>query len=122
MGWAAGTKYPGAEGLILKTTTGGLTFINNIVSQIPVKFQLHQNYPNPFNPATVIRYDIPVSGKTSIKIYNQLGGEVAILINEYISAGSYQVKFNAGDYATGVYFYKLVSVAGSVTKKMIYIR
>ena len=95
----------------------------------PDKFYLSQNYPNPFNPTTVIQYQIPKTGNVSLKIYDVLGNEVATIVNEKQSAGSYKVEFDAsqltsakGEYASGVYFYRLFSDSFQQTKKMILLR
>jgi hypothetical protein len=87
-------------------------------------FILQQNYPNPFNPTTTIRYSIPsnVKGKTSnviLKVYDVLGNEVATLVNEYKTAGSYEVDFDAAGLSSGVYFYKLQAGSLVETKKML---
>ena len=95
----------------------------------PDKFYLSQNYPNPFNPTTVIQYQVPKTGNVSLKIYDVLGNEVATIVNEKQSAGSYKVEFDAsqltsakGEYASGVYFYRLFSDSFQQTKKMILLR
>ena len=97
--------------------------------QTPVTFELFQNYPNPFNPSTKIKFTIPnvethrdASLRTTLKIYDVLGNEVATLVNEEESAGSYEVNFNASRLSSGVYFYKLQSESFVETKKMILLR
>ncbi len=86
---------------------------------IPDKFLLSQNYPNPFNPGTKISWQSPVSGQTTLKVYDLLGNEVAKLVDEYKAAGNYEVEFNAGNLASGVYFYKLTTGSLAQVKKMI---
>jgi len=92
---------------------------------VPTEFSLSQNYPNPFNPSTTINYSISRNSelnsvqKTTLKIYDILGREVATLVNMEQSAGNYSVKFNASNLTSGVYFYKLQSGSYSQTKKMI---
>jgi len=87
-----------------------------------IKFNLSQNYPNPFNPSTTIKYSIPRStefysvARTTLKIYDILGREVATLVNKQQQAGNYEVNFNANNLSSGIYFYKLQS--GSFTKSM----
>ncbi len=95
--------------------------INENNGNIPDEYKLHQNYPNPFNPETNIKFDLPVSGDISLKVYNQLGKEVAELSNGYRTAGSYDVSFNADKYglASGVYFYKLITEKKAFTKRMV---
>lgn len=99
-------------------------------NNIPLVFNLYQNFPNPFNPATVIKYDLPKDVKVTVKIYDLLGREVAILLNnEFKNAGRYELNWNAGNYASGVYIYRIeVRQAGSATvdyvstKKMVLIK
>ena len=75
---------------------------------IPKNFSLDQNYPNPFNPSTTIRFALPTNAKVSIKLYNTLGQEVVnILNNEQLNAGVHQTVFNASNFSSGVYFYRL---------------
>ena len=95
----------------------------------PLSFELAQNYPNPFNPSTKISYTIPsVSlGETegsivSLKVYDILGNEVATLVNESQIAGFYEVEFNAVNFASGVYIYRLNTASFSATKKMVLLR
>jgi hypothetical protein len=90
-----------------------------IVFETPKVFSLEQNYPNPFNPSTVISYSLPVTGLVSLKIYDVIGREVATLVNEAKNAGSYQVTFNAGRLASGVYFYNLQSGNYTSIKKLV---
>lgn len=92
------------------------------VSEIPSKFELKQNYPNPFNPETVIEFSLPKSSNVTLIVYNSLGQEVAKLIDEPLSAGSYKVKFNGGNLSSGVYFYKLTAGDQSSVKKMLLIK
>ena len=96
---------------------------------VPTEFVLYQNYPNPFNPVSTIRYSIPsvtLSGvegsRVQLKIYDVLGNEVATLENEYKSAGTYEVEFNAAKYTSGVYFYRLQAGSFVETKKMILLK
>ena len=97
---------------------------DEIKIQTPVTFELSQNYPNPFNPTTNIGFRIADQGFVTLKVYDILGNEVAILVDEYKPAGNYEVEFSVGqdsrpDIASSVYFYQL-KVGGFVeTKKMI---
>jgi photosystem II stability/assembly factor-like uncharacterized protein len=122
-GWVAG-----GWGEILKTTNGGNVFIKNISSEIPKSFCLSQNYPNPFNPNTIIRFQIKDShqggSSTNVKliVYDILGKEIATLINEKQSAGTYEVMFDGSGYPSGVYFYKLTAGDFKETKKMLLIK
>lgn len=88
-------------------------------TEMPSEFLLEQNYPNPFNPRTTIRFNIPVAGFTSLKIFDVLGKEIATLVNEHLPAGRYTVQWNAAGYSSGMYFYRLESNNLSMTKKLI---
>ena len=98
---------------ILKTSKQVSTFVTS--NEIPNSFQLYQNYPNPFNSETVISYQLSANSFVTLKVFDVLGKEVATLVNEKLSAGSYSVNFNAsklshqktGGIASGVYFYRI---------------
>ena len=85
----------------------------------PEGFELSQNYPNPFNPSTMISFNLPQKAFVTIKVYDVLGNEVATLVNEEKSAGSYEVEFNANGLASGMYLYTLQTESYIETKKMI---
>lgn len=89
----------------------------------PLKFELYQNYPNPFNPSTIIKYSLMNSEFVSLKIFDILGSEVKILVNEIKPAGIHEVVFNAANnLASGIYFYEL-KISGQVnSRKMALIR
>ena len=89
---------------------------------VVTKFELNQNYPNPFNPTTAIKYSIPVSGEVTLKIFNSLGEEVATIVNEFRSAGNYEIIFNATDISSGVYYYQLKAGNLVKTKKMLLLK
>jgi len=86
-------------------------------------FALEQNFPNPFNPTTVIKYSIPQPGIVSIKLYNELGSEVATLLNEFKESGKYSLNFSSGELknkiSSGVYFYTIKAGQFTQTRKMI---
>ncbi|HEY5534285.1 MAG TPA: YCF48-related protein [Ignavibacteria bacterium] len=91
---------------------------NNVVKD----FKLFQNFPNPFNPSTNIKYDLPKSGFVKLVIYDVLGKEIAILVNEKQSPGTYEATFNASQFSSGVYFYKLTTDGFNDTKRMILLK
>ncbi|MBS1517997.1 MAG: 5'-nucleotidase C-terminal domain-containing protein [Bacteroidetes bacterium] len=82
-------------------------------------YMLSDNYPNPFNPSTTINYHIPLNGLVTLKIYDMVGKEVASLVNQNQEAGNYTIRWNASDFSSGVYFYKLQSGNFVQTKRMI---
>jgi len=91
-------------------------------SIIPIGFELSQNYPNPFNPFTAINYQIPITDYVNLSIYNPLGQKVATLVGKIQPAGIYQVQWDAGGYASGVYYYKVETGDFRQVKKMILLR
>ena len=96
--------------------------INNLSSEVPLQYSLSQNYPNPFNPATVISFQLPAAGFVKLKVFDLLGREVANLVNENLSAGSYKFDFNASALPSGIYFYKLETENFSETRKMVLVK
>ena len=119
-------EYLGLSGgyIYVGTETGGvfrkqIVISSNEDEQIVNNFELKQNYPNPFNPSTTITFSIPTSEFVTLKVYDVLGREVATLVNENLSAGSYSYNFDASNLTSGVYFYKLQAGKYSETKKMI---
>ncbi|MEO8398818.1 MAG: T9SS type A sorting domain-containing protein, partial [Ignavibacteriaceae bacterium] len=92
----------------------------------PINFELSQNFPNPFNPSTIIKYQIPQNSLVTLKIYDAVGKEVATLINQKQSSGTYQVKFDAAStgklLASGVYFYRIQAGDFTSTKKFILLK
>jgi len=86
---------------------------------IAEKFELQQNYPNPFNPSTRISYVIPSASFVNLKVYDIIGNEIAVLVNEEKQAGNYQIDFDATELTGGVYFYQLLTGSFVETKKMI---
>lgn len=89
---------------------------------IPATPVLSQNYPNPFNPETAISYTLPKSGKAVLTVYSVLGEQVAVLVNEIKDAGTYKVRFNARNFASGVYIYSLRFENTVLANKMIYLK
>jgi len=91
-------------------------------SILPTKYELSQNYPNPFNPTTKINFALPKSGFVTLKIYDILGREIKTLVNEIKQAGNYTVDFNASEFSSGVYFYRIESGTFSEIKRMVLIK
>ncbi|GMU96186.1 T9SS type A sorting domain-containing protein [Ignavibacterium album] len=91
-------------------------------NSLPKEFKLSQNYPNPFNPSTTINYSLPVAGFVTLKVYNLLGEEVAVLVNEDKSAGNHTTIFNAAGLPSGIYLYSLSTGFNKETRKMILLK
>jgi hypothetical protein len=92
------------------------------IKNSPTDFVLQQNFPNPFNPSTKIGFNLPDRNFVTLKVYNVLGSEILTLLNEDMSAGYYQIDFNAEGLTSGVYFYTLSTHNFTSTKKMIILR
>ncbi|MBL1212120.1 MAG: T9SS type A sorting domain-containing protein [Ignavibacteriae bacterium] len=99
-----------------------VTDIGENGNTIVTDYKLFQNYPNPFNPSTVIKYSLLEAGLVNIKIYDILGNEIATLLNGEKNAGSHSIEFNAANYASGVYFYKISSGSFVSVKKMMLLK
>jgi hypothetical protein len=93
--------------------------ICDIFGEIPENLILHQNYPNPANPSTTIEFDLPKTSEVSLKVFNILGEEVATLVSDRLSAGSYSFEWDASNLASGVYLYHLQAEGFVKTRKMI---
>lgn len=87
-----------------------------------LNYNLLQNYPNPFNPVTNIAFELKNSGFTSLSVYNIAGQKVASLVNNYLPVGRYDLQFDAKKLTSGIYFYRLSTSMGAVTKKMLLLR
>ena len=92
------------------------------LSAVPAAYALEQNYPNPFNPTTVVRYQLPEANSVKIDVLDLLGREQAVLVDEWRSAGSHDVEFDATGLSTGVYFYRLTAGDYTQTRRMILLR
>ncbi len=95
---------------------------SEVVIGVPEKFSLSQNYPNPFNPSTKINFDVPVDTKVDLRVYDMTGKEMAIILNEFKTAGYYTITFNSANLPSGVYVYKLSAGSQSQTKKMTLVK
>ncbi|NJD21382.1 MAG: T9SS type A sorting domain-containing protein [Melioribacter sp.] len=97
----------------------GIVGVQNQNNQIPESYSLYQNYPNPFNPTTIINYSVPKTSFVIIKVYDVLGREVAVLVNDIKLIGNYSVQFNASKLVSGIYFYRMQAGNFFDTKKLI---
>jgi hypothetical protein len=120
-GWAGG-----ASGQIWKYSSPHPVGISNNRNEILTEYSLSQNYPNPFNPSTTINFALPNASYVKLSVYDILGNEISVLVNEKMNAGNYQAEFDGSKLSSGVYFYKLSAIggAGSITesKKMLLIK
>jgi len=116
------TKQAEAMEHILNLDLTPLTGVKELNNPLPTAYALLQNYPNPFNPSTEISYSLPRSGMVTLRVYNLLGQEVATLVNQDQSAGSYSVDFNPKGLASGVYIYRLQAGNIAMTKSMILLK
>ena len=99
-----------------------ITSIFEVHSEIPKEFSLEQNYPNPYNPSTTIEFALPTPGFVTLSIFNTLGEQVATLVSENLTAGSYKYEWDASELTSGIYLYKLQAGEFVETKKMILLK
>jgi hypothetical protein len=96
--------------------------IKPIGTEIPKTFYLYQNYPNPFNPQTNIRFDLAKAGHVKVTVFDVAGRQVTELVNGTYNAGKYITDFNAADYSSGIYFYKIVVDSFGETTDFVRVR
>lgn len=101
----------------------GVIGIENISNELPYDCNLYQNYPNPFNPSTIIRYSVSKNCNIKLKVYNIMGKEISILVEQKQNSGNYQITFDAKNLPSGIYFIRLSSENNyNQTRKMILIK
>jgi len=93
--------------------------VENTPTELPSSYSLHQNYPNPFNPSTTIKYELPRSSEVRLSVFDMLGREVSMLVNERRDAGVHEVKFDVSGLSSGVYFYRLQAGEFVQTRKLV---
>jgi hypothetical protein len=117
------TIYSGNQGSSLwKRCLSEIIGINNINIQIPRNYLLSQNFPNPFNMTTSFRFKVSKFSNVKICIFDILGNELEILVNEKLKAGTYEILWNANKFASGLYFISFKTDNFSATKKMILLK
>jgi hypothetical protein len=116
----------GGKYLVMVGPNGKIFFSKkDVVSSVrevnlsPTNFSLEQNYPNPFNPTTVIRFQISYSTFVTLRVYDVLGREVALLVNEVKGVGEHEIVFDASGLASGIYFCRLLAGSFHLTRKMV---
>ena len=122
----------GATDIYAGTSDGKILKISNNVTgvedgpavdeEVPTEYELYQNYPNPFNPTTTIKFSLKDAGVYKLRVYNILGQLVTTLVNGQLNAGSHQIVFDAGRFASGIYIYNLSGQNVNMTKKMVLIK
>ncbi len=123
-----GSYIIGLQGCVIDGILNGDTSmpvgIQNVGSEVPDNFSLSQNYPNPFNPVTKIKFSLPSPSKGGVKliVFDVLGREIAVLINEQLSPGTYEAEWDGSKYSSGVYFYKLITADYTETRKMVLVK
>ena len=107
-----------SETFTFKTSLTGIASVDGL----PTTYALEQNYPNPFNPATRVRWQVPESGKVRLVVYDMLGREVAVLVDERREAGRYEVTWDGSHLASGVYFYRMNAGTFTQCQKMLLLK
>jgi ligand-binding sensor domain-containing protein len=111
-------------------TTSGLAVFNaagtftgvDLAGSVPAAFSLSQNYPNPFNASTTLSFTLPADSRISLKIFNILGEEIAVLVEGILPSGEHRVTWNAAGCASGVYFSRLVTGDAVITRELLYMK
>ncbi len=117
-GYTSSYGSGGSDVWLIKTTSDVNPIYEDNIDNTS-DYDLHQNYPNPFNPSTTIEFDIHSSGFVSLKVYNIVGQEVAILVNKELSQGNHKVEWKPENLSSGLYFYKVETTGYQETKKLI---
>jgi hypothetical protein len=116
-----GITHVGTKLFIDDLAWSGTTDVQS-TDQTPNSFSLKQNYPNPFNPSTRIQYQVASNSQVTLKVYDLLGNELAVLVDEFKPAGSHEVEFNASELSSGIYLYKLQAGNFIETKKLMLLK
>ncbi|MCX6162093.1 MAG: T9SS type A sorting domain-containing protein [Ignavibacteriae bacterium] len=120
---ANGYIFAGTEGYsVWRRSYSEIIGIKQISELVPSSYSLSQNYPNPFNPVSKIQYELPRAGVVRLAVYDVMGREIEMLVNERQAAGSYETVWDGTRFASGVYFYRLTAEGYRETRKMLLIR
>lgn len=115
--------YVATEEAVYKCWYSYVIGLENNEKFVPEQYILFQNYPNPFNPRTIIRYHLPSRGHVSIRVFSILGNEIMTLVNEEQNQGSHVVEFEAKNYSSGIYYYKMEADGKTIdVKRMVYLK
>ena len=96
--------------------------VQQISSNVPEKFSLYNNYPNPFNPSTTIKFDVAKMQNVKITIYDVLGRAAGVLVNETLQPGTFEVKWDALNFSSGIYYFRMETQTFSDTRKMVLVK
>ncbi len=124
MVWALGQDRIEGKPVLLEVLGKALRPITSVAEEhaVPEEFRLEQNFPNPFNPKTAIRFQVSGASDVKLVVYDLLGREVAVLVNEKREAGRYQDSFDATGLASGVYIYRLTAGSSVAARMMLLLR
>ena len=114
------TRYPEDFGELV--FSGEAVSVEDTDRETPNLFSLQQNYPNPFNPLTTISYRLPIAGQVTILVYDIMGQEIATLLNEFKEPGKHSVIWDAADFPSGIYLYRLEVNGLTEMKKMVLLK
>jgi hypothetical protein len=117
-----GYLFAGTYGSGVFRSTHPTTSVREIAGEIPIAFSLGQNYPNPFNPSTTIEFSLPHSEYVTLKIFDILGREVAVLADQRLQAGVYTKTWNAQKMPSGVYLVRMQAGTFSETKRLVLLK
>lgn len=104
------------------SVSGSVTSLNGDENILPTEYNLYQNYPNPFNPSTIIKYSVPERSNVIIQVFNIVGEEIEILVNQEKDSGFYEVQFSGVGLASGIYIYRITAGNFFQSKKMLLIK
>jgi hypothetical protein len=99
-----------------------ITSLDHVTTELPQEFLLFQNFPNPFNPSTAIRYELPKSSHVTLSVFDVLGRDVSVLVNEGEQPGVYSVRFDGSGLASGMYFYRLQAGDFVQTRRLLLLK
>ena len=115
-------RFPTTSNVATVAITVDPQTATSIAGDLPAVFELAQNYPNPFNPVTTIAFSVPASDHVSLKVYDTLGREVAVLVDGLMTAGRHEVRFDAGALPSAMYLYRLEAAGKTAIKKMVVLK
>ncbi|MFI5211900.1 MAG: T9SS type A sorting domain-containing protein, partial [Ignavibacteria bacterium] len=108
--------------LTVKYADTQLSGIRLVENSVPRNYEVYQNYPNPFNPSTKIRIDVAARSFVKVAVYDVLGNQKEVLVDQNLNTGTYEVEWKASGFSSGVYFYRITMDGFSITKKMLLIK